>query len=230
MARLPRLLVDGLPHLISQRAQHGQTMVRDEPDRVALLQLLREVAAVHHVSLHAWSLLDARLDLVATAADAQHLSLLMQAVARRHAAAFNRRHARRGSLWEGRFRAAVIEPGEWLLRCMVHVDLLDATDATTAADSARSSRAAHGGEARDALFSAPDAYWALGNTPFEREAAYRLRLQQGLAASQAHAVEASLRGGWPLGSAGFAQKLADTAGRPTVPRPRGRPRREPPRE
>lgn len=227
MARLPRLLVDGLPHLISLRAQHGQAMLRDEADLQSLLQLLREVAVVHRVALHAWSLLDARLELVATAADARNLSLLMQAVARRHAAAFNRRYGRRGGLWEGRFRAAVIEPGDWLLRCMVHVDLLGGMEAAAGPEVRRSSRAAHAGEARETLFSAPAAYWALGNTPFEREMAYGRRLQQALTDSQALAIEAALRGGWPLGGPGFALRLAETADRPTVPRPRGRPRREP---
>jgi len=84
MARLPRLIVPGLPHLVSQRAQHGQAMVRDDEDRRALLRLLREAAAQHRVALHAYSVLEGRLDLVATPETANGLSLLMQSVARRH--------------------------------------------------------------------------------------------------------------------------------------------------
>ena len=224
MARLPRLLIDGLPHLISLRAQHGQAMLRDEADRQALMAVLREAATLQRVALHGWSLQETRLDLIASAPAGPSLSLMMQSVARRHAAAFNRRHDRRGSLWEGRFRAAVIEPGAWLLRCMVHVDLLAGPDGDPA-ESDHSSRAAHVGAVREPLFRAPEAYWALGNTPFEREAAYRRLLQQGLSAEEGVALESALRGGWPLGSAAFAGNLALGAGRPTQPRPRGRPRR-----
>jgi putative transposase len=234
MARLPRLLIDGLPHLISLRAQHGQAMLRDATDRQGLLGLLRESAAVQRVSLQGWSVQESRLDLVATAASGKSLSLMMQALARRHAAAFNRRHERRGSLWEGRFRAAVIEPGPWLLRGMVHVDLLAGPDPAEAAErgSSGSSNVAsvsswvvHVGGLRDALFQAPDVYWALGNTPFDREAAYLGLLREGLSAQEMHAFESALRGGWPVGSAAFAEALAGVADRPTQPRPRGRPRR-----
>lgn len=225
MARLPRLLIDGLPHLISLRAQHGQAMVRDESDRLALLALLREAAAVEYVGLHAWSLLDERLDLLASAEAGSSLSRMMQALARRHAAAFNRRHGRRGGLWEGRFRASVIEPGPWLLRCMVRVDLLGGADAADAGEPRFCSSAAHVGAVREPLFRAPAAYWVLGNTPFEREAAYRRLLQEGLAAAEVDRLESALRGGWPVGTAEFIEGLASAAGRPTRPRPKGRPRR-----
>ena len=39
----------------------------------------------------------------------------MQAVGRRYVAHFNRRYARRGTLWEGRYRATVIEGERYFL-------------------------------------------------------------------------------------------------------------------
>lgn len=222
MARLPRLIVAGHPHLLSQRAQHGQAMVRDDADRAALLALLQEAARANGVAVHAYAVLDSRLDLVVTADEANALSRMMQLAARRHAAAFNRRHLRRGSLWEGRFRAAVIEPGDWLLRCMIHVDQLGGRDASR--DPRWSSEAAHMGDVADSWLVAPPVFWSLGNTPFERETAYCGRLEHPLASDEARAIEAALRGGWPLGSAAFAARLAERVLRPTTPRPRGRPR------
>ncbi|HVG67774.1 MAG TPA: hypothetical protein VM785_06245, partial [Gaiellales bacterium] len=91
-------------------------MVADDTDRRAFLALLREVAVQADVAIHAYSVLDAGFDLVLTPADATGLSRFMQAVSRRHAAAFNARHARRGGLWEGRFRSVVVDPDLWLLR------------------------------------------------------------------------------------------------------------------
>lgn len=219
MARLPRLLVGGHLHLLSQRSQQGQPLARDDEDRVALASLLHDAVAAEGVGLHAYALCDDRFELLASAPQGEALSRLMQAVARRHAAAFNRRHGRRGSLWEGRFRAAVVEPGEWTLRCMVRIDL------AAGADPRRGSLAAHVGSAPDPRLVAPPAYWALGNTPFDREIRYRERLQQALTSADQSAIEAALRGGWVLGSAAFADALAVLAPRPTQPRPRGRPRR-----
>jgi putative transposase len=219
MARLPRLLVGGRAHLLSQRSQHGQPLALDDQDREALAALLRDVAAAQGVALHAYALCDDRFELLASAEQGEALSSLMQAVARRHAAAFNRRHARRGSLWEGRFRAAVVEPGEWELRCMVRIDL------AAGADPRRGSLAAHVGSAPDPQLVAPAAYWSLGNTPFDREMRYRERLQQALTSGEQAAIDAALRGGWALGSAAFAGGLTAAASRPARPRPRGRPRR-----
>lgn len=219
MARLPRLLVGGHVHLLSQRAQQGQPLALDDLDRAGLGGLLRDAAAAQAVALHAYALCDDRFELLASAGEGEALSRLMQAVARRHAAAFNRRHGRRGSLWEGRFRAAVVEPGEWTLRCMVRIDL------AAGADPRRGSLAAHVGSAPDPLLVAPPAYWALGNTPFDREMRYREKLQQALTSGEQAAIDAALRGGWALGSPAFAARLAALAPRPTQPRPRGRPRR-----
>jgi putative transposase len=223
MARLPRLIIGNLPHLVSQRAQHGQGMVRDDTDRAGLLRLLREVSIECRVKLYAYAMLEARLDLVACPADAAGLSRMMQAVARRHAAAFNRRHGRIGGLWEGRFRAAVLEPPSWLLHCMVYVEQLAAAAPFGAIESRWSSEAHHCGLKVDPLLSDPAEYWALGNTPFEREAQYRARREQGLTSIQLARIEAALRGGWVLGSEPFAAALPLTEPRPTAPRPRGRP-------
>lgn len=229
MARSPRLLVAGLPHMLSQRAQHGQVMVRDDDDRRLLLRLLREGAVEHEVALHAYAVLDTRFDLVATPQQAVGLSRLMQSVARRHASAFNRRYQRSGGLWEGRFRATAVEPESWLLPCMVYVEQLTPVETSREGESIDtciwSSRAGHCGQAADPLLADPLAYWRLGNTPFDREAAYRKLCEQALTLSQRGQIEAALRSGGVLGSPGFVERLRQTKGLPARPRPRGRPKK-----
>ncbi|WP_292445567.1 transposase [Methylibium sp.] len=204
-------------------------MVRDDDDRRSLLQLLRDAAAQHGVALHAYAVLDGRFDLIATPQQAAGLSRLMQAVARRHASAFNRRYQRTGGLWEGRFRAAVIEPESWLLKCMVYAEQLTPAQTSreggSAVDGAWSSRAGHCGQAADSLLTDPLAYWLLGNTPFEREAAYRVLCEQALTSAEIDRIEGSLRGGGVLGGSAFTERLRQSVGRPVRPRPRGRPRK-----
>lgn len=221
MARLPRLLLDHHAHLLSQRVQQGQMLARDDVDRARWHELLRRAVARDGVALYAWALVDDRFELLAAAPQAVQLSRLMQSLARDHAAAYNRRHGRHGGLWQGRFRAAVVEPGDWLLRCMLHVDRLGGGGG----DPRWSSRAVHEGSASDAALVMPGAYWALGNTPFEREAAYRERLQEPPGMAEQARIEAALRGGWALGSPEFTGGLAEGVERPVAPRPRGRPRR-----
>lgn len=224
MARLPRLIVAGLPHLLSQRAQHGQIMVRDDTDRLGLLRLLAEAARQRGVAIHAYALREHRFDLVATPTEPEGLSTMMQTVARRHAASFNRCHGRQGGLWEGRFRVALLEPESWLLPAMVYVERLPGTAA-----AGWVSRAAHEGRAVAPALTDPPAYWAFGNTPFEREMNYRAYLERSLTSDQMARIEMALRGGWVLGSEGFAGQQAAASGRPASPRRRGRPRRPSPK-
>lgn len=237
MARLARLSIEGWPHLVLQRVHEGQTMVRDDTDRAALLDALREAARLANVSIHAYSIGADRLLLLATPHDAQGLSRMMQAFGRRYVAIFNRRHSRSGSLWAERFRTTVIEPSSHLLDGMAYVELdplgcdqppVPGSLAERAAADHGSSAAHHLGQRSDVLVSDHPVYWALGNTPFEREAAYRKRLGEGLSATQRAAITDALHKGWALGSEAFRAELAKHCKRRLTPLRRGRPRKTTP--
>ena len=79
--------------------------------------------------------------------------------------------------------------------------------------------------ARDPLISESGSWWALGNTPFEREAAYRLLLNEGLGDRRAALLADACRKGWAWGDAAFLADLAQQTARPVQPRRRGRPAR-----
>jgi putative transposase len=149
----------------------------------------------------------------------------MQGLGRRYGAAFNRRHGRSGSLWAGRFRTAVVQPGAALLDAMLFIDqhAVRSGQVLTASDHRWSSARHHLGLLRDPLITECSAWWALGNTPFEREAAFRQRLAEGLPAARVAALADAGRKGWAVGDAAFLASLAQQLARPVQPRPRGRP-------
>ncbi|MBC7995216.1 MAG: transposase [Rhizobacter sp.] len=227
MARLTRLCVPGWPHLVMQSGHNHQPVFQDDVDRKLFIELLQSAASTHGVGVHAYTLLDDEVRLLATPADVDSLSRMMQAVGRRYGSAFNRRHGHTGSLWEGRFRATVIEPERHLLDCMRYVEQEAAGDEAGTGLGQRlwSSAAHHLGERVDPLISDHLLYWSLGNTPFEREAAYRDLLQQALTPSEVFSISAAARKGWPLGSGGFLTELSASTPRRLAPLPRGRPRR-----
>jgi putative transposase len=146
---------------------------------------------------------------------------------RRFAAGFNRRHLRSGSLWDGRYRSTVIEPGRTLLDTMVFVDRLPTETMPADGDSAPalwSSARQHVGFEGPAQLKDTAEYWALGNTPFDRAAAYRALLAEALSRAQAERIETAARSGWALGSSAFLEWLQTRTNRPLSPRQRGRPR------
>jgi putative transposase len=175
------------------------------------------------VRVHAFALAADEVHLVLTPAEATGPSRLMQAVGRRYVGAHHRRHGGRGTLWDGRFRCAVVEPGPTLLAVLALVDGL-------APEPGHSSAGLRCGQPEHRLpLSNPTEVWTLGNTPFERERAWRQRLDEGLPAEQRQHMLDAARGGWALGSPGFLRALAEALARPTVPRLRGRPPRPAPR-
>jgi putative transposase len=221
MARQPRLVLPGHAHFVIQRGLPGQSAFADDIDRQAYLSSLHEAARLHHVALHAWALLPAEVQLLLTPEESTSLSLCLQAVGRTYVSAYNRRHARKGTLWDGRFRAGVVEPGPLRLSVLALIDSARGEPGWTSA-------AHRSGGTRDAALVDPPEFWALGNTPFEREGAYRERLAAPPPADTAAAWRRAALGGWPVASPAFAAALAAELGRPAQPRRAGRPLRHTP--
>lgn len=240
MARLPRLALAGHTHLVLQGAHPGltaagQPLFLDGLDRLSYRHALFAAAAEADVSVLAYALHDHQVRLLLTPDSAPGLSRLMQSLGGRYVGAYHRRHGGKGTLWDGRFRAAVVEPGPWRLAALRWVDGavdLPRTHAPPAAaaegdvGTCTSGSQRLGGSREPGLHDPPE-WWSLGNTPFEREAAYRALLAQGLPNAQASALRAGTLAGWALGSAAFAEQVAQTLGRPARPRARGRPRKSP---
>lgn len=226
MARLPRLVVPGEAHYLILRAHSGLGtagalgLCADATDRSSCMTALQEAAAAERVQIHAYALLPTELHLLATPERATGLSRLVQALGRRYGSTYNRRHGRRGTLWDGRYRCAVVEPGATRLNVLRLIDGLSPEAGITSAGP-------HTGGTRDALLRDLPEIWALGNTPFEREAALRTLLAQGLAPAVADGLRQSALGGWAAGSSAFAARVAQASARPASPRPRGRPRTTP---
>jgi putative transposase len=230
MARLPRLILPGHPHHVILRGNNRQAIFFSDHDRQHMLVTLAEAAAQYGVAIHAYVLMDNHLHLLLTPPAADALSRMMQALGRRYVAWFNARHQRSGTLWEGRFRAGLVEGERHLLACMRYIELnpVRAGLCLEATQWPWSSAAHHLGLWRSALITEHELYWSLGNTPFEREHAYRELIGQGASlAEQAQFTDAVLRGR-PVGSETFLKPLAERHPKVAVKRPRGRPRKTSP--
>ncbi len=212
-----------------QRGHNGQAVFGDDDDRHGYLAALRGAAQANGLAVHAYALLGDQVQLLVTPPTETALSRTMQALGRRYGASFNRRHGRSGTLWEGRFRAGVVQSGVQALLCMRSIDT--AAVRRGLAESPQSSAwtsAPHWlGLRHDAWLADPLEYWRLGNTPFEREAAYAVLLAQPLDEAALRRIEHAAANGWALGTAEFVAEVASAAGRPAHPRAKGRPPKAP---
>ena len=216
MARQARLVLPGLAHLVSLQALKGVDPFPTEADRDRFLALMREAAVTASLQVHAHALLPDQVRVLATPNEAAAISSWVQAVGRRYVSAYNRSYSRSGTLWAGRFRCAPVEPGAWCLRALRFVD-------GASADRALTSAGQRCGGPRAWPWVDPPEYWALGNTPFERESAYERLLAEPLSETELDKMCRCLTGGWVCSSGPFASGLHFAATRRASPRPRGRP-------
>jgi putative transposase len=225
MARLPRLAVAGQVHLVQLLGHNGQAVFADDADRADYLAMLREAAHALGVAVHAYSLLDEQVWLLVTPREAGDIGRLMQALGRRYVNHFNRRHGRSGTLWNGRFRSAVMQAETWLVPATVYIEclVLPGSSPAQAVEGPWSSAQHHLGRQISALITEHPVYWKLGNTPFERELVHANLLKESVSVAHAEAIDRALRSAHVLGDAQFCAELARQLGRATGRRPRGRP-------
>jgi REP-associated tyrosine transposase len=225
MARLPRLVVPHHPHHIIQSGIDGLTVFKEADDYAACLKCLREAARQFKVAVHAYVLLPSQLQILATPSDQTGLAKMMQWLGRHYVPYFNGKYRRTGALWQGRFRATLIEAEQYFLLCSQYIEAspVRAGLVSSPADYPWSSHLHHIGLKPDALITDHRVYWGLGNTPFDREIAYKTLSDQGLTSATLNALDASIHKGWPLGSEAFKQLLAKQVARPVAPGKRGRP-------
>lgn len=209
MARLPRLSVPGYPHHVIQRGNNRQAIFVSDTDRQMFLGLLRDNAERHGVAVHAYVLMDNHFHLLVTPASEDSLSRCMQGLGRSYVRYFNDTHGRTGTLWEGRYRGAVLQPERHLLACMAYLDLnpVRAGLVAQAQEHGWSSHGHYAGLRVDKWITPHPLVWGLGNTPFDREARYRDMVRDGVATAQAISLTQSALAGWALGDADFVARL-----------------------
>ena len=159
MARLPRLVIPNQLHHVIAQGHNDQPIVRDDADYQAFLTWLREAARQSRVAIHAYVVLPSRLQLLATPADDTGLSKMMQSLGRLYVPYFNARYARTGGLWEGRFRATVLDSVGYFVPCACMIEYQQVSKSPV--DSAVSEK----------IWLATRKAWALGSEEFCRRLA-----------------------------------------------------------
>jgi len=229
MARLIRLSFAGQSHLVVLAGTDAQALFVDDEDRRRFTVALLECSRASGVAVHAYSLLDEQVLMLATPSQASSLQRFMQRLGRKYVGAFNRRHGRSGALWARRYGAAAIDAATQGWRCIRLIEQapVRAGRAVRPQDWPWSTAAHHVGQMRNPVLREHELHWRLGNTPFEREARHAQVIANIMDENEARALIAASMRGWPIGPSNFVDALAAAAELPTSelrPRARGRPK------
>lgn len=227
MARLPRLVIPYQPHHVIQRGAGGMAIFIDNADYQVFLRYLREAAKAYKVAIHAYVLMSNHIHLLATPSDSSGFGKMMQWLGRYYVPYFNRRHDRIGTLWQGRYRTSIIDSEHYLMVCSRYIELnpVRAGICARPEDYPWSSYRHHIGLEPDPTIFDHDLYWRLGNTPFDREAAYKALVESGISSDEMATLRGAVQRGVILGTVEFRQSLQKQTSRPIEPAKRGRPRK-----
>jgi putative transposase len=227
MARQPRFDLPGIPQHVVQRGNNRLPCFLDDLDRQRYLQCLWQALGRFGCRLHAYVLMSNHVHLLLTPGEAGALSRLMHTFARNYAGLFNGRHGRTGTLWEGRYKACLVDSGSYFLACSRYIELnpVRAWMVARPGDYPWSSYGAHAGEREDPLLVAHPEYLALGVDPATRAAAYRALLEDALPDDLVAEIRGYLQQQKVLGTDRFRAWVEERTGRFAAARPLGRPPR-----
>ncbi len=218
MARPPRIEFPGAVYHVSSRRTEGLSAFADDDDRHMLLELLAQAAHRFDAQVLAYCLLPDHYDVVLYTRQA-NLSRLMRHVNGVYTQYHNRRHGDTGALFQGRFKAVLVDRDALLLEVCRYVEQSPVRLglATSAESFTWSSFRAHAAEipAPDWLDTEGLHSYVLGRaaaTPAEHRRAGE-RYAKLMASSPNLDLWKHLRQQIFLGDAAFAERMQGMAGR-----------------
>jgi putative transposase len=229
MAHQPRLDLPGIPRHVVQRGNDRQACFAVDADYLRYLQELREASAKHHCAIHAYVLMTNYVHLLVTPATTGAISRMMQAVGRRYVGSVNARYRRTGTLWEGRFKAALVDTDRYLLTCYRYIELnpvrANMIDEPSAYPWSSYRHNALGGT--NPLITPHEQYTLLAATPAERQATYRALVHEHVEQKDLDDLRLHTQQQRAWGSERFQQQIEALTQRSVSVRPRGRPSKSP---
>ena len=123
MARQPRFRIADIAQLITQRGNNRQDVFFSEQDYLYYLDLLNETAIKYKCQIHAFALMSNHIYILATPTTLDGISQLMKGVGQRYVSYINKLEKRTGTLWDGRYKASLVEDGHYLIDCMRYIEM-----------------------------------------------------------------------------------------------------------
>jgi len=230
MARQPRFTLPGVPQHVIQRGNNREPCFYSNDDYSRYLQDLHDAAVKNQTAIHAYVLMTNHVHLLVTPAQPHSITHMMQDLGRKYVRYINHTYHRTGTLWEGRFKASLVDSEAYLLTCMRYIEM----------NPVRAGMINHPGEYRwssysmnaqgkfNALIQPHPLYQSLGKTLEERIYAYRELFQSHLNSEDIHDIREALNQQLVLGREDFKDKIEEMTNRQTRQGQSGRPRIEEP--
>lgn len=122
MVRALRVEFPGATYHIMSRGINRCVTFRDDEDRLYFLKLLDKLCCKGSILIHAYALMSTHFHILGETPRGR-LHRWMQWLLTTYTQRFNKRHGRIGGLWQGRYKAILVEDGEYFLTCSRYIHL-----------------------------------------------------------------------------------------------------------
>ena len=223
MARLPRIDVPDLPQHLMIRGNNRAPLFHDDADRWVFMRHVEFASSAYGCALHAYVLMTNHVHLLATGHEHGAVSRMMQSIGRRYARFVNIRQRRTGTLFEGRFKASLVESDRYFLTCMRYIESNPVRAGMVSHPGAYfwSSFDANASGAPGVPLIAHGTYLSLANDSVRRAEAYKRLFDREIPEDDLAAVRASLHKDRVLGCDSFRADMEAKLQRPVGITPHG---------
>lgn len=227
MPRRTRLELPGHPLHVIQRGVNRCAIFVDDLDRHHLYDLLQGAMAEHGIAVHAYVFMGNHVHLLLTPPEREVLSCAMRNAGQCYVQAFNKRHGRCGTLWEGRFKSCLVDTERYLMTVYRYIELNPVRAAMVARPEHHRWSSVHANLdlIEDPLVTPHPVFLAQDSDPQRRARAYRTWLREGVDDDDLASIRAHLQQERVLGNTIFQAMVEKALGRPVQLQNRGRPRR-----
>ncbi len=178
MPRPPRIFAEGAIYHVYNRLARGEQVFAAEEEAARFVELLREVMRRDEVTVFAWCLMSNHYHL-ALRTGAVSLDRPMRSLQQRVTRGVNARRRVHGPLWQGRYRAKLVDDQRYLDGLLVYIHL-NAVTAGLVGDPAEYPWSGHRelvGMDRDPIVDVDEVLRVFGTTRRRARAAYVRRLK-----------------------------------------------------
>lgn len=222
MPRLPRTVIAGLPHHVTQRGNRRESIFFTDDDREIYLSWLKEYADKHQVEVLAYCMMTNHIHLIAVPENDDGLLRVLRPLHMRYAQRINRERGWKGHLWQGRFFSSPLDDAYlWAAMRYVECNPVRAGMEQRAENYRWSSAAAHCGKRSDNLLNL-ESDWSKQFAAIDDWSAWLAEADE---TEEVKILRQNADKGLPCGNADFVQRLGMMVGRPLEYRPQGRPRK-----
>ena len=120
---LTRICPANIPQHIIQRGNNRPVCFAEKQNFEAYIGWLKIYAKKYQVEVHVWVLVTNHVHLLCTPKQEKSISQMMQSLGRCYVRYFNNAYQRTGTLWDGRFKACLVEAEAYLLQLYRYIEL-----------------------------------------------------------------------------------------------------------